>query len=328
MKIKNKFRLILTILLLTGALTTKIVTLPPLLKKAQLVEIPEGVNASEVAKLLEEKRVIKKAKWFLFWTKKYNNQKKIKAGIYEFSGRTPLKKVILKLVKGEVTLVKLSIPEGYTIREIGAVIEKKNLAKKEDFIKYANEKKLEGFLFPDTYFFPHKVSVEAIASTMLTRFKDVFEDVYGENITDKNFTKVKEIITVASILEKEAKSKNEREIIAGIIYKRLQRNIPIQSCATVIYLLEKPKARLSYKDLKIKSEYNTYLHRGLPPGPISNPGKVSIQAAIKPRKTDYLFFVSKGNGNNHFSKTYPEHQQAINLYLTSNTQAETSHSID
>ncbi|HNS31997.1 MAG TPA: endolytic transglycosylase MltG [bacterium] len=321
---KNKLLLILFFSLAAIYLALKIITMPPVLKTARLIEIPEGSNAMEIARLLENKKIIRNAGWFLYWTNRYRAQEKLKAGIYEFSGRTPLKRVISKLIKGEITLVRVSIPEGCTINDIAVILEKKDLAQKDDFINYASEKQLEGFLFPDTYFFPHKVSVEAISSTMFKRFKDIFNDINGEPVNDSNFKKVKEIVTVASILEKEAMHKNEREIIAGIIYKRIRKNIPIQSCATVIYSMDKTKARLSHMDLKIKSPYNTYMHRGLPPGPISNPGKVSIEAAINPKKTDYMFFVSMGDGRNYFSKTYAEHKNAVNLFLNSRTSTETS----
>ena len=322
--LKNKIFVTSSIILLAAFITVKIVTMPPLLKNARLIEIPEGSNAREIAVILEGKKVIRKASWFLFWAKRYNVHKRLEAGIYEFSGRTPLKKVISKLSRGEVTLVKVSIPEGYTVREIGAVLERKKLAESEEFIKYAEGKKLEGFLFPDTYLFPHKVSVEAISSTMFKRFKDIFEDLYGKTVDDTNFEEVKRIMTVASIVEEEAMYSDEREVIAGIIYRRISRNMPIQSCSTVLYALGKSKARLSSRDLRINSPYNTYSHRGLPPGPISNPGKDSISAAINPRKTSYLFFVSMGNGRNYFSRTYREHQAAINMYLSSGTQSETT----
>jgi len=322
---KNKIIITIAFVLLGGFLLIKIITLPPEVKTAKLVEINEGATAKDVAKILEEKGIIKNDDWFLYLTKRYNIQEKLQSGIYEFSGRTPLKKVILKIVKGEVFLVRVTIPEGYTIREIAELLEKKKLVKQEEFIRYALEnKKLEGMLFPDTYFFPHKVSVEAITSTMFRRFKTVFEEIYGEPITDANFEKVKEIVTIASIVEEEAMYDDEKMIIAGIIYKRLKKGMPLQSCSTVIYALGKPKARLSTNDLKIKSEYNTYTHRGLPPGPICNPGINSLRAAINPQKTDYLYFVSMGNGRNYFSKTYQEHILATKRFLSSDTIPDTS----
>ena len=322
---KNKAISIVLAVLILGTLLIKIITLPPKIQTAKLVEIPEGATAEDIAKTLEEKGVIKRAGWFLYLTKRHNIQGKLQAGIYEFSGRTPLKEVIKKLVYGEVVLVRITIPEGSTIKDIAEILERKELCRKEEFISYAmDNKKLEGMLFPDTYLFPHKTSVEAIASTMYKRFKNVFEELYGEPITDANFKKVKEIVTVASIVEKEAMYDSERRIIAGIIYKRLKRHIPIQSCATVVYALGKPKARLSNSDLKVKSPYNTYTHRGLPPGPICNPGLSSLKAALNPEKTDYLYFVSMGDGKNYFSKTYSEHLTAIKTFLSSSTQSETS----
>ncbi|MDD3726675.1 MAG: endolytic transglycosylase MltG, partial [Candidatus Ratteibacteria bacterium] len=306
--------------LVSGTLVIKVITLPPEVKTAKLVEIPEGANAVDVAKLLQEKGIIKNDDWFLYLTKRYNVQEKLQAGIYEFSGRTPLKEVIKKLSHGDVILVRVTVPEGSTVKDIADILEKKELVSKEEFIEYALEtKKLEGMLFPDTYLFPHKTSVEAIASTMYKRFRQVFEEVYGEPVTDTNFQKVKEIVTVASIVEKEAGYDSERRIIAGIIYKRLKKNMPIQSCATVIYATGKQKSRLSTSDLKVRSPYNTYIHRGLPPGPICNPGLSSLKAAINPAKTDYLYFVSMGDGRNYFSKTYTEHLTAIKSFLSSDT---------
>ncbi|HOL21813.1 MAG TPA: endolytic transglycosylase MltG [bacterium] len=322
---KSKLISVILSVLILGVIIIKLVTLPPEVKTAKLVEIPEGATAVDVAKLLEEKGVIKNDDWFLYLTRRYNVQEKLQAGIYEFSGRTPLKEVIRKIARGEVILVRVTVPEGSTIKDIADILERKELVPKEEFIKYALEnKKLEGMLFPDTYLFPHKTSVEAIASTMYKRFKNVFEELYGEPITDANFKKVKEIVTVASIVEKEAMYDSERRIIAGIIYKRLKRNIPIQSCATVIYATGKSKSRLSTSDLKVKSPYNTYIHRGLPPGPICNPGFSSLKAALNPEKTDYLYFVSMGDGRNYFSKTYNEHLIAIKTFLSSNTTSETT----
>ncbi|MCM8821089.1 MAG: endolytic transglycosylase MltG [Candidatus Omnitrophica bacterium] len=321
---KSKITAIIIAVLILGTIAIKIITLPPEVKTAKLVEIQEGANAVDIAKLLEEKGIIKNDDWFLYLTKRYNVQKKLQAGIYEFSGRTTLKEVIRKIVKGEVILVRVTVPEGSTTKEIADILERKELVSKDEFIKYALEtKKLEGMLFPDTYLFPHKTSVEAIASTMYKRFKNVFEDIYGEPITDTNFKKVKEIVTIASIVEKEAMYDSERKIIAGIIYKRLERKIPIQSCATVIYATGKPRARLSTSDLKVKSPYNTYTHRGLPPGPICNPGLSSLKAALNPAKTEYLYFVSMGDGRNYFSKTYSEHISAIKTFLSSETSQET-----
>lgn len=321
---RNKIAITAFWTLIGGFLFMKVVTLPPKVKMAKLVEVSEGATAKDIAKVLEKNGVIRNDDWFLYLTNRYRVQEKLQSGIYEFSGRTSLKNVILKIVKGDVVLVRVTVPEGHTILEIADILEKKELAKREEFIKYAlDNKKLEGMLFPDTYFFPHKVSVEAIVATMYRRFKTVMEQCYGEPVNDSNFSKVRDIVTVASIVESEAMYSDEKEIIAGIIYKRLKKKMPLQSCSTVIYVLGRPKARLSTKDLKIKSPYNTYMYRGLPPGPICNPGLTALQAAIKPQKTDYLYFVSMGDGRNYFSRTYREHVEATRKFLSSETQTDT-----
>jgi len=295
----------------------KIITFPPLVSPAKLVEIPENSTAYQIAEILYKNRVIKKISWFLYITNKMKVQDKLKSGIYEFSGRIPLKKVVEKLVKGEVKLVKVTIPEGTNIMEIGEILKKKGVIKnKDEFISYAKEKKLEGFLFPDTYLFPLNSSVESVSHYMWERFNEVWKKLTGEEITDENYKKVKKIVTVASIVEKEAIFPDEKRIIAGIIYKRLKKGLPIQSCATVEYAIGNHKPRLTEKDLKIKSPYNTYLFRGLPPTPICNPGRTSLKASLNPRKTEYLYFLSMGNGRNHFSKTYKEHLRAKRIYFS------------
>ncbi|MCM8785686.1 MAG: endolytic transglycosylase MltG [Candidatus Omnitrophica bacterium] len=324
---KNKISLIFFFAIIFGFILIKIITLPPLVPAKKLVEIPENKNAYEIGKILKEEGIIKSIKWFLFWTNHYQIQKKLKSGIYEFSGRTPLKKVIEKLVKGEIAIVKIMIPEGSNIYDIAEILYRANLIKdSNEFIEYAKKNNFEGFLFPDTYYFPYNISIEGICTKMWKNFKDVFERIYDEEINEKNWKEVKKIVVVASIVEKEASLSLERKIIAGIIYKRLNKNIPIASCSTVEYALGYKKKRLSKSDLKIRSPYNTYIHKGLPPTPICNPGKDSLIAAINPMKTDYMFFLSKGDGTNHFSKTYLEHLSAIKEYLSNKTSSETNYS--
>ncbi len=168
---KNKALSIIIAVLILGTLIIKAITLPPKVKIAKLIEIPEGSNAVDVAPLLEKNGIIKNTGWFLYLTKRYNVQQKLQAGLYEFSSRTSLKEVIRRIVQGEVILVKVTIPEGSTIQDIAVILDRKGLISKEEFIKYAIEyKNLEGLLFPDTYLFPHIISVEAITNTMFKQF--------------------------------------------------------------------------------------------------------------------------------------------------------------
>ena len=299
--------------IIVSFITIKIITLPPYIEKPKLIQIPKNASAEKIAEILKKENVIKSERWFLWIVRRRNLQNKLKAGVYEFYGRVPLKDVINKLANGNIKLVKVTIPEGSTIKDIGRILEEKKVTSKDKFIEYCLKNKLEGFLFPESYIFPLKISPQSVAHKMEERFWEEFEKIYGKKAS-KEDSEVMKIVIVASIVEKEAKVDSERPIIASVIYNRLKKNLPIQSCATVEYALGYHKPRLSEKDILIDSPFNTYLHKGLPPTPICNPGIKSLMAAINPAKTDYLYFVSKGDGTHYFSKTYREHLKAKNLY--------------
>ncbi|MCM8788788.1 MAG: endolytic transglycosylase MltG, partial [Candidatus Omnitrophica bacterium] len=222
---------------------------------------------------------------------------------------------------GKIAYIKLVFPEGITCYEIGKVLEQEGICSASEFEDFAKKQALEGFLFPDTYKFPYGVSKEAVAKKMIEKFWDVIQSIKPDIINLKRDELVK-IITIASIIEKEAEVDSERPIVAGIFYNRLKRNMPLQSCATIKYAIGNKK-NLGLQDLKVQSPYNTYKHRGLPPGPICNPGKKSLEAAIHPSKTSYLFFVSKGDGTHYFSTTYSEHLSAKNFYIEGGFSSET-----
>ena len=287
-----------------------------------LVEIPKNTSSYEVAQLLKEKGIIKNTRLFLKVLTRNKIDKKIRAGIYEFSGRPYINDVIDKLIKGRIAYLKLVFPEGITCREIGKILEQEGICESDEFEKFTKEQGLEGFLFPDTYKFPYGVSKEAIVKIMIGRFWDVVRSINPEMETIKKEGLIK-IVTIASLVEKEAEINSERPIIAGIFYNRLKRNMPLQSCATIKYVIGNKK-NLTLQDLKIRSPFNTYRHRGLPPSPICNPGKKSLEAAIYPSKTSYLFFVSKGDGSHYFSTTYSEHLSAKNFYLNQQGLAQDS----
>jgi len=291
--------------------------LPP----GTFVEIPKNVNAKDVAFLLKEKGVIKNTRLFLSVLTKNHSDKKIKAGIYEFSGRQYIYDVIEKILKGEIAYLKLTFPEGITCHEIGKILENENICSSAEFDEFAKKEGLEGYLFPDTYQVPYGVSKEAFAKMMIDRFWQVINEIHPEP-SKLTRDELKKIVIIASIVEKEAEVDSERPIIAGIFYNRLKRHMPLQSCSTIKYVIGNKK-NLDSNDLRTKSPYNTYKHRGLPPGAICNPGRKSLEAAINPAKTRYLFFVSKGDGTHYFSTTYSEHLVAKKLYIGSGTTAET-----
>ncbi|MCM8816321.1 MAG: endolytic transglycosylase MltG [Candidatus Omnitrophica bacterium] len=285
-----------------------------------LVEIPKNVNAQQVANLLFEKKIIKNTKAFLKILNRKSADRKIKSGIYEFSGKPYIYDVIDKIVQGKVAYIKVVFYEGITCHEIAKILEQEGIASSDEFIEFARKQNLEGFLFPDTYQFPYGISKEAVARRMIERFWEIFNQIQPKN-SELSQEEIKKIVTIASIVEKEAEINSERPIIAGVFYNRLKKKMPLQSCATIKYVIGNKK-NLTMSDLKIDSPYNTYRYKGLPPGPICNPGKESLKAALYPTKTPYLFFVSKGDGTHYFSTTYLEHLNAKSFY-TANTYTET-----
>ncbi len=286
-----------------------------------LVEIPKNLMASDVAVLLKEKGIIKNTRLFLKVLNRNHTDRKLRSGIYEFSGKPYIYDVIQKLLKGEIAYIKLVFPEGITCHEIGRILEQENICSSSEFDEFVKKESLEGYLFPDTYKFPYGVSKEAVAKKMVERFWEIIQQIHPD-ATKLNQTELKKIVIIASIVEKEAEINSERPVIAGIFYNRLRKNMPLQSCATIKYVIGNKKS-LNMQDVKTRSPYNTYLHRGLPPGPICNPGKESLKAAINPAKTSYLFFVSKGDGTHYFSNTYSEHLSAKNYYITGDSFSDT-----
>lgn len=284
----------------------------------QQVIIPRGKDAKEIAKILESRKVIFSKIRFVILTKILGIEDKLKAGEYKFNNKMTTLQIIEKLQKGEVILHKFTtIPEGYNLREIANLLAEKKLVDKDKFLKCCYEvsilrereqkacQSLEGYLFPDTYEISG-LKEEAIVKVMVNRFYEITGCNY-EALARKVGLDFYEAVIMASLIEKEAKVSKERKIISAVFHNRLKRRMPLSSCATVMYSLGRHKRKLSYRDLKINSPYNTYLRIGLPPGPICNPGKEALWAAVNPAPTNYLYFVSLGNGRHKFSKDYNQH---------------------
>ncbi len=274
-----------------------------------IIEVPKGDSATVVADVLHRNRIIRSRFLFLKLLKLTGNAKKIKSGYYEFETNTPVLKVIKKLVKGESYKIRITIPEGYNSVQAAMLLVHKGIADKKKFLSIVQREKLEGFLFPETYFFEPGTSEEEIISAMKREFE--------RRITPEMLSRAKELklslhqlITLASMIEKEA-TKDDRPLVSAVFHNRLKKNMYLESCASVLYALGKHKEKLTYKDLKVKSPYNTYTNYGLPPGPISNPGIDSINAALYPQDTDALFFVvDKTSGTHIFSRYYKHHLDA------------------
>lgn len=246
----------------------------------------------------------------------------IKEGIYEINTDTTLENLIKSLQNkdGDKDLVKLTIPEGYSVEDIAKTVEEKGICSKEDFLDAvknyelpdyvkANSSKrynLEGFLYPDTYLIEKGANAKDIIKLMLDRFDEIMKQVKDETKADLKDEDVEKIITIASMIEKEARVPKDRQLISSVIYNRLEKNMKLQIDAAVIYALGHHVDVVSNKDLEIDSPYNVYKYSGLPIGPIANPGIDCIKAALAPEKTDYLYYILQKDGSHYFTNDYDD----------------------
>ncbi|NOY69567.1 MAG: endolytic transglycosylase MltG [Deltaproteobacteria bacterium] len=261
---------------------------------------------------------------FKIMARYYGLDTKIRAGEYLlFPGMTP-KKILDRLTSGDVMLHRVTIPEGFTIFQTAERVEKAGLCTAKAFLKIARDPlfakrmeisadTVEGYLFPDTYLFEQNPGPEKIVTTMIQRFTSVFSDKWEKQAHDMEMT-VLQIVTLASIIEKETAVGSERPVISSVFYNRLKRHMRLASDPTVIYGIKEFNGNLTKKDLERKTPYNTYVIYGLPPGPIANPGRASLKAALFPATTDYLYFVAMPGGSHYFSTTLSEHNRAVRKY--------------
>jgi UPF0755 protein len=290
------------------------------------LEISDTTTIEDIASYLYEKKFISNAYSFRIESKLSKLDSKLKPGNYSISSNMSNDE-ILKLVTSDMAVeeetIKFTIPEGYTVVQIAEKLESMKIVSKEDFFDAVNNRDydyeflrnipdgvkydLEGYLFPDTYIIRKNATPEEIIIKMLNRFEEVISQ-YSNYVDSSNYN-LNDVLSIASIIEQEAKLSEERPIISGVIYNRLNSNINLQMCSTIQYVLEKRKASLSYSDLEISSPYNTYKNQGLPIGPICCPGVESISAALMPEENDFYFFVVKDDeeGSHSFSKTAEEH---------------------
>ena len=293
--------------------------------QARLVHI-ESMGTKKLAKLLKNEGLIRNATAFRLLvqtTMALDKGKAPKAGYYDLSPSMSADEILTRLCEGKVAQRKLTFPEGFTVAQMADRVAGQLSIPTWESIGAARGTKvsrsldyplprglLEGYLFPSTYTFNVGEKPELIVSEMTAALDGVFVKPNQEEIRRGKLS-VHELITVASLVEREARAGRERPLIAGVIMNRLAKGMRLQIDATVQYALGGHKTRLLYKDLKVNSPYNTYLHAGLPPGPICNPGRECLMAALRPAKTDALFYVARRDGTHVFTKTYEEHLQAI-----------------
>lgn len=286
--------------------------------------IKGGWGPQKIVSELYEEKIISSRTFFSLFLKLRGKTGSMKKGIYRLDDGMSINQVIDIIVSGKTKIITITIPEGYNNRQIGEILARKGLFDtQEEFLQLASSKEIlakysipgkdcEGYLFPDTYYFPAGYEKRMIIEQMIKQFISETESL--ENFP-KDPAERHKLVILASIVEREAKLKEERALIAAVFLKRLNMNYPLESCATIQYLFEKPKKRIFYSDLKIESPYNTYQRKGLPPGAIANPGLPSIKATLNPEKTDFMYFVIKGDGGHSFSKTFSDHNRAKRKYF-------------
>jgi UPF0755 protein len=262
----------------------------------------KGQGLFEVGENLEKEGLIKSKIFFDFYVLLIGKEKNLQAGKYFLSSSMNIPQIAQKIISGDIAKIKVTIPEGFTVKEIEEKLG----------IKLAGEN-LEGYLFPDTYYFPLDITGEEVVRIMRENFEKKIAP-YKKEI-EKSGKTLQEIIIMASLIEKEVKTKEEKEIVSGILWKRLKNGIPLQVDATITYITGKKTTKIPKEDLKIDSPYNTYKYKGLPPGPICNPGLESILAALYPKDSDYWYYLSTPEGKTLFFKTLEEHNLAKAKYL-------------
>lgn len=294
-----------------------------------LVTVPRGTSTSGIGAILESKGLISDSLVFRLKSKLEGYDGKYRAGEYSLSPGMSMDEIIEHLLAGRDSTTRFTIPEGYDLRRVADALEAQGLIDRETFFKEIREgefdywfleglengdSRLEGYLYPETYEIFVNATEHEIIDKMLSQFSKEFTEKHIQRMEELKLD-LKEVMILASIIEREAVVPEDRPVIAGVFYRRMEIGMPLQSCATVQYILGEQKAVLSIADTKIQSPYNTYIVKGLPPTPICSPGLESINAALWPEETDYLYFLAKGDGSHVFSVTYEEHLRNKAKYI-------------
>lgn len=312
-------------------------------KNIKQVDIPIGSSVTGIAEILESKGIIKSAKVFKYYVK-LKNEGGFMAGEYQLSPSMDVPEIVGRLKTGKVLAqasFKITIPEGKQLKEIAAIMAKATKQNENDVFNKLNNKEfiktlmvkypdilteeilnssvkypLEGYLYPATYpFYKKNPSVEEMVAAMLSKTRTVLSG-YAEE-SEKKKLSVHQLLTMASLVEEEATEKADRKTIASVFYNRIKKGMMLQTDPTVLYAQGKHKARVLYKDLEVDSPYNTYQNTGLPPGPIANAGKSSIEASLDPNDTDFYYFIATADGDVIFTKTLEEHNKEKAKHITS-----------
>ena len=307
---------IILALILAPYLTSKELALEP-----KEIRIAPGTSTKSIAKQLADERIIRSSLLFEVVAYFEGASRYLQAGTYELSAAMSPREIIHQLKAGKVVHRHFVVPEGLTVAQIAQLFEDERFGTAESFNRAARDlqwqkrygiegNSLEGYLFPNTYKLVDGIPAAKVIKMMLDEFNRHWTRERTQEAKSLNFS-AQEIITLASIIEKEAKIANERPLISAVFHNRLQRGWKLDADPTVLYALGNPRRALTKKDLKFDSSYNTYVYHGLPQAPICNPGLASIMAALRPAESSHLYFVAIGDGKHHFSNTLAEHNRVI-----------------
>ncbi len=290
----------------------------------RLITIARGTVLEQISDTLFNNQVIGNSLLFRIFVRLQKKAGDIKAGEYELSAAMSPAYLLDVLSRGKVKRHRVTLPEGLTVAEIAQRLDIKGLGNPSEVMALAHDPSfcaalgidaanLEGYLFPDTYFFEKNTPTATILTTMVQRFREIFVPEW-KTLANERGLSVHQVVTLASIIEKETGTPEERPLISSVFHNRLKQNMRLQSDPTVIYGIADFNGNLTRKDLKTPTPYNTYVIKGLPPGPIANPGRQSLEAALFPAESNFRFFVSKNNSTHHFSVSLKEHNGAVRKY--------------
>ncbi len=290
-----------------------------------VLEIPQGTTSGEIASMLESRDLVRSRKLFLMTVLFEGLDGGLQSGEYEIKAGMTMGQIIKMLATGRVMLIKVTVPEGASLYEISKILDRQEITDSEKFLRLATEagragsllgtevNSLEGYLYPDTYMFARNSPAEHVIRAMTDRFKDICSEIGSLNAAGLSSH---EIVILASMIEKETGYSYEKKDISAVFHNRLRKGMRLESDPTAVYRLGVSyKAEVTKEDLRTDTPYNTYVLDGLPSGPISNPGKRSIMAALNPSEAGYLFFVSKGDGTHEFSDSYRKHLKLVKKYI-------------
>ncbi|MFP3981238.1 MAG: endolytic transglycosylase MltG [Desulfobacterales bacterium] len=296
----------------------------PEIKEPLQVIVEPGQSFRTVTERLRQKHLIRHPLKFRILASFRGATTAIKAGEYYFAGSMTPGQILEQLHRGKVHLRRVTVSEGLNLYEVAGLVARAEICEKSAFTQAATDpdlaekmgipaKTVEGYLFPETYYFEKQASPEKIIRIMVRRFRDVFSDAWKDRAEELGFS-VHEIVILASIIEKETGADKERKTISSVFHNRLEKDMRLHADPTVIYGIENFDGNLTRRDLRTRTPYNTYTNYGLPQGPIANPGRDSLEAALYPADTQYLYFVAKPDNTHHFSATLAEHNRAVRKY--------------